>query len=257
MPRRRSRSAAQILNIGYQTLVDWTLGCWTDRRIVLGAYSWNRDEKLFSQCVPVVHLVAVMNCPFCEMAYVPGIPSNDRAHREYCDRVRNGTLAQGLPPNSVIWKKGGLSVVLVTDSSSLRLKDIAHKTSSAANRETGFDGGLYRSYDPPDERQIHLFLFLRGNRSVGLLILERRSRIWKCNWKRECVEWPSKSPMWSIGFVWALRAWRRRGICRRLFAVARQHLGLSMDTVGWHTPFSPDGESFARSLYPEVFYVAK
>jgi len=195
------------------------------------------------------------------MGYVPGIPDNDTEHRKYCDLMCNGPRTRATLMQADSWPVGSDQVLLVTSASPERLRKLAHAASMCANHEMHYDGGIYRYNDPPDDRDIHLFLWRRGERIVALLIFERRSHVWKCTWSDgpmpECIDAPHKGTMWSVGFVWVHKKHRHSGLARTLFLEAKQRMQLAEDDVGWYTPFSPDGESFVKRLYPHAFWVAK
>ncbi len=202
-----------------------------------------------------------MQCPKCGMCYVPGLPEDESEHKVYCDLIVNGPSTQLVEDTHIVWREGEDQVIIVTDSSPEALRKIAHDLSICANRDMHYDGGIYHSCDPPDERQIQLFIYARANRGIGLLIFERRSTVWRCIWRGtdtpKCEEMPKRSPMWSIGFVWVREQFRKTGVTHRLLFEAQRVLKLSNGEFGWYTPFSKDGEAFVRRLYPTEFFVAK
>lgn len=195
------------------------------------------------------------------MGYVPGVPENEAEHTRYCDLMVNGPHVGVLEGLHVIWMNGDDRIILVTDSSPIEQRKLAHEVSTCANREMSYDSGIYRYYDPPDERQIQIFLYVRASRAVGMLFVERRTKIWRCTWSGNetpvCVEQPMIASLWSIGFVWVHKQHRQAGIAYTLFVEARRALGLGEDDIGWYTPFSEDGKAFVRKLYPTHFFVAK
>ncbi len=198
-----------------------------------------------------------MRCPKCGMAYVPGLLEDEEEHSRYCDLMMNGPPAGALERAHTIWTNGVDRIALVTDSSPLEQRQLAHDVSRCANREVGYDGGIYRHYDPPDERQIQIFLYSRFSRAVGMMLFERRTKVWRCTWNGVCVEQTEIPSLWSIGFVWTHKRYRRAGIACTLFEEARRALDLSKSDIGWYTPFSEAGEAFVHKLYPTYFFVAK
>ncbi len=202
-----------------------------------------------------------MQCPKCGMGYVPGLPGDEAEHTRYCDLMVNGPSAGLLVGAHAIGTNGDDRIILVTDSSPIEQKKLAHEVSTCANREMRYDGGIYRHNDPPDERQIRIFLYVRVSRAVGMLLVERRTTIWRCTWNGsetpDCIEQPEIASRWSIGFVWVHKQYRRAGFAEALFAEAKVSLGLDANDIGWSTPFSEDGKAFVRKLYPKHFLVAK
>jgi GNAT superfamily N-acetyltransferase len=130
-----------------------------------------------------------------------------------------------------------------------------------SSAEMRYDFGFYRHYDPPDERNAHMLLYVRDTRAIGVCVVERRDHVWRCTWNGNgaptCVELPEHAPMWSIGFLWVHAPHRRTGIGQRLISCCLRVLGLVHDGFGWYTPFSPAGEGLVRRMYPTSFYVAK
>jgi GNAT superfamily N-acetyltransferase len=108
---------------------------------------------------------------------------------------------------------------------------------------------------------LHLFLYCRSNRAIGLAILERRDHICRCTWeeydRKDHKELERKEPIWSLGFAWVHKKHRRAGIARTLVNEAVRFLDIDLQTLGVYTPFSDDGEKFARKLFPKEFLVAK
>jgi hypothetical protein len=197
------------------------------------------------------------------MAYIAGDADEEEQHATYCDMMTHGPAVKLASPESAIWSERDQRVLLITDDSPEDQRILAHNTSRVANREMGYDGGIYRSYDPPDERQIRIYLFIQSNRVIGLLLLERRTTVWLCRWGSDsetspaCEERPDIPWMWSVGFMWAQADHRRSGLSNRLLQVGLGDLNLSTNTVGWYTPFSDAGEKFVQHQCPVSFYVAK
>lgn len=202
-----------------------------------------------------------MQCPKCGMGYVPGLPEDEAEHSQYCDLIVNGPPIGLLGEALVIWTNADDRIILVTDSSPIEQRKLAHEVSTCANHEMGYDSGIYRHYDPPDERQIQIFLYVRASRAIGMLLVERRSKIWCCTWNGNespvCIEQTEIASLWSIGFVWVHKQYRQAGIAYALFVEARHALELGENDIGWCTPFSEEGEAFVRKLYPTHFFVAK
>ena len=195
------------------------------------------------------------------MNYVPGIPENEIEHEAYCDLIVNGPSTQLIDDSHIVWQENEDKIILVTDSSPIGLKKVAGDLSTCANREMHYDGGIYRSCDPPDERQIHLFIYSRADRAIGLLIFELRTSVWRCVWDAanipKCIESPGHSPMWSVGFIWVQRQNRKKGLSKKVLLLAQQIIGLKNGEFGWYTPFTRDGKAFVRKLCPIEFFVAK
>lgn len=203
----------------------------------------------------------MITCPECQMCYVEGLPDNEKEHNAYHDQVVNGVVARPAKSDHVIWQEGNQRITLVTSYSSRAQRERAEKVASLANLETHYDRGIYHAAETPDKGNIHLLLYHRGNRVVGLIVLERRPRIWRFRWrgedKPEWEELQGHEPMWSVVFVWVHKKIRRQGVARSLLTEAMRILRIGQQDVAWYTEFSDEGRAFVRSLYPDEFYVAK
>ena len=96
-------------------------------------------------------------CPICKMAYVKGIAENEKEHRIYHGRRVNGVPARPLKTDVIL----GLTttrIEVVNAYSSDAQRKRAALTAQTANREMHYDFGIYSQHEPPDERNIHLFL---------------------------------------------------------------------------------------------------
>jgi hypothetical protein len=195
------------------------------------------------------------------MTYVEDLPDNEKEHEAFHDRVVKGVPGKPLKTDRMIWQESDKRITVVTAFSHISQRNRAEAAASLANLGTRYDGGIYQAAEKPDERDIHIFLYHARNRIVGLIILEKRSTVWRCRWGESdppaCEELRGHEPMRSVVFIWVNTKHRKSGIARVLFLHAVKHLGLSREEVGWYTPFSDDGRAFAKSLYPDEFYVAK
>jgi len=203
----------------------------------------------------------MVNCPVCGMAYVQGLPEDEKAHRDYHDPIANGKPGRPIKSDKVVWKGLGDRITVVTGHSPLPQRRRAEKAGQVANAEMHYDRGIYCATEPPDDRDIHLFLYYVRNRIVGLAIFERRRHVWLDTWSKVAEPQPKKlddcSGIWSVGFIWVHVKHRRRGIAWRLFEEGIAHLGVDRSSVGFYTPFSEDGKAFVRSLCPLEFLIAK
>ena len=200
----------------------------------------------------------------CEFPYHPADPAQVRKHDRYHDEVSNGVYARPAKSDEVIWKQGRDRITVMRHRTALRAqRERAWRAAFAANREMRYDGGVYCAEDPPDERDLHVFLPHRGNRIVGLLIMERRTPMWSGTWdefdesKASNAEPQSaeQTPVWSVGFVWVLPRHRREGLARRLVLEGCAFLGAQVEHLGWYVPFMQSGEALVRKLCPVKLYL--
>jgi ribosomal protein S18 acetylase RimI-like enzyme len=195
------------------------------------------------------------------MLYAEDSSDDRHLHRTFHDEIVNGIPARDLKSDQTIWRQGENRIIVVDDFSPKPQRVRAARVGTAANREMHYDFGVYNEFERPDEREIHLFLFISSSRFVGLSILEKHSAICHYTWeeydKYVQKELEEKKPMWSLSFIWVHKKHRRRGIARILLAEATRYLGVRIGDVGVYTPFSDDGEAFVRSVFSAGFIVAK
>ena len=202
-----------------------------------------------------------MQCPVCKMGYSEENPEDRRLHRIYHDKIVNGVPARPLKSDNVIWRHDKDRIVVVTSFSPIAQRVRAAKVARAANQETQYDFGIYSEHERPDFRDIHLFVYCYRNRSAGLSILERRSNVCHYTWEefdnriQKTLE--KQVAIWSLGFTWVHKKYRRRGIGKTLLMEAVRYLRVEINEIGLYTPFTNDGESFARYIFREGFLIAK
>lgn len=202
-----------------------------------------------------------MKCPECGMAYVRESPTDRRQHRTYHDEIVNGVPARPLKSETVVWRKGDDRIVVVTAVSAKAWRVRAGKVGRLANQEMHYDFGLYNENEPSDERDIHLFIYCCGSRAIGLAIFERRRRVCHYTWEefdhgvQKTLE--EQDPIWSLGFNWIHKKYRRSGLAKILFHESISHLGVRIDDIGLYNPFSSEGKAWARSVFQEGFLIAK
>lgn len=101
----------------------------------------------------------------------------------------------------------------------------------------------------------------RKIRIIGLLKLEKRAHVQKFTWQEYENAGGKKLPkgeaIWSIGLVWIHRKYRKMGLGSKLVQIVALHFNIEVQSIGWYTPFTGDGEKLAKSLCPKSFYVAK
>jgi GNAT superfamily N-acetyltransferase len=195
------------------------------------------------------------------MAYIQGLPEDEREHSRWHDHVVNGLPTRPLKSDRVLWEAQGKRITVVIARSPRPQRNRAEAIASLANLETNYNGGIYHAAQQPDDSDIHLFLYHERSRALGLAILEKRSTVWRCRWRNsgppECEELKGHEPMWSVAFLWVHRNVRRTGVARRVLARAMHHLCVSCEHIGWYTPFTDDGRTFVKALCPIEFYVGK
>ena len=200
-------------------------------------------------------------CPECGLGYVPEVPDNAEYHKKYHDRKVSGFPYRRAKSDEIIWEDGDFRITVINYFSPKSQRVRAQEVGLIAWDDTEFSFGRYHSEEQLDERNIHNFLLYRKNRVIGLLIAERRSYIYKFTWeeyeKAGGQELPQRPPIWSVGYVWILKKFRRKGLSKRLVTEAVFFLKTDPQHIGWYTPFTGMGEVLAKSLCSDYFYVAK
>ncbi len=168
------------------------------------------------------------------MSYIESSPDR-KQHKVYHDRIVNGIPARHLKNDCQIWEKLEGRITVVTSRSPISQRKRAQAVASIANLETHYNGGIYNAHEEPDDRDIHLFLYYKRKRIIGLIVLEKRQTVWRCRWQDDalpvCEQLVEHDPMWSIIVIWVQIKHRRRGIGRTLFDEALKYLGLSHQDV--------------------------
>lgn len=195
------------------------------------------------------------------MMFAEEISEDRRAHRVYHDRTVNGVPTRSRKSEKVVWQQGEDRIIVVTAYSPKVERKRAAEIGRVANQEMQYDFGVYNENEPPDDREIHLFIYCSGNRAVGLSILERRTGVCHFTWEefenhvQKTIE--EQDAIWSLGFTWVHKKCRRRGIAKILLMMAASYLVVQIEDIGLYSPFSSDGKAFARSIFREGFLIAK
>jgi|GEM_PF-2149274 len=177
------------------------------------------------------------------------------------DNLENGLLTSRFESENIIWKQKNKRIVAVDNLSPNQERIRARQIGQIANRELHHDGEVYHEIDPPDYRDIHLYLYISDRRVIGLSIFEKRDCVWNYTWG----EYDNKihkdpiqqTPIWSLGLIWLHKNYRKRGIATQLFETGIAHLGTGINETGVYTPFSEEGENWARAVFKNEFIIAK
>jgi hypothetical protein len=195
------------------------------------------------------------------MSYVPEVPEDRKAHKNYHDMIINGLCAPLAKSDHIIWKENNRHISVVNHLSPTIQKKRAEKIGLLAHHDTAYDFAPYSSYESLDDRNVHLFLGYTNGRGIAFLLIEKRSTIWSCTWEEYqnhvVQELPEHPPMWSVGLVWVNRGHRRQGWAVQLALEATRFLCITSEQIGWYTPFTDEGQALVKSLCPKYFYIAK
>lgn len=176
------------------------------------------------------------------------------------DNLENGLLTARLKTENMIWSQEEKRIILVDNLSDHQERVRAREIGQIANRELRHDGGIYHESDPADYRNIHLYLYVSDIRVVGA-IFEKRSFVCKYTWdeydKRIEKELKEHSPIWSLGLIWFHKKYRKTGIATQLFQICLRQLKIGHNKIGLYTPFTEEGEAWARATFENEFIVAK
>lgn len=171
----------------------------------------------------------------------------------------NGFPSPGLKRDVVILTEGSMRVLLVVHAiAPMNQKRRAERVVQLANLETRYGWASYHASDSIDTRCPHVFLLELDKRLVGFVIAEEREHGHRLSWDeydglRRAIELEKIDPVWSICMLWVHRKHRRRGLATLLVKKAIDHLDVSIDDVGWYTPFTETGRAIAQKLCPESF----
>ncbi len=198
-------------------------------------------------------------CLDCGMHYV----GDCLEHKKYHDRIVNGIPAPPIKSDNVIWEDGDLRITVVDFRSSRAQKDRGDAVACSEHKDTKFNFRSYSAAEPMYEKDVHVFLFYKKKRAMGLMVVEKCDCVWISTWKNwdagnKPIRLEEDPSMWSIGMIWILKRHRGNGFATTLFNKAIDYLGCDEKSIGWYAPpFTPSGEIFARKCCPDVFFVAK
>lgn len=202
-----------------------------------------------------------MRCPDCGMGYVPEVPEDMKSHKKYHDKVVHGIPTKPAKSDRVIWREGTYRIAVVDYTSPDYQRKRAQEAAFIANRETHYSPAPYHASESMYEFNTHVFLLYYQNRIIGLLIMDRRSQIWKCTWeefeKGTAQDLCGHPPMWSISFIWIHNRHKRHGLAKRLVAEALSFLKTNVNSIGWNSPFTELGKIFVKRICPDYIYIAK
>ncbi len=203
-----------------------------------------------------------VRCPDCGLLYVPDSLEDARYHRSFHAETVNGLRARSIKTDSVIFAEGNLRITVVSPFSPIAQRRRAERVAVLANRETPFDFAAYDASEPPDERDVHVFLVYERDRAIGLLVVEKCRRVCRCSWPEwEANEKPEElsdhPPIWTVCMLWVLARHRRRGLATALLQAGARHVGADVESMAWYPPFTEPGEALARACCPRTFYLAK
>lgn len=123
-----------------------------------------------------------MKCDECGLVFAEDIQGDIEFHNTYHDETLNGLQCDVDPDETVVWKNKHQRIIVITPLSPYHLKVRAEKAAQIANRETKYDFPLFMAGEPIDERAVNLFIYNLNDRVIGLLIVERRTHIWRATW---------------------------------------------------------------------------
>jgi len=190
------------------------------------------------------------------MGYVPENPDDRREHDRYHDTVVNGVLARGAKSDRIIWERDDFRITVVDSSSSPAQKKRAERIAGVCNSETRYTFGVYDACEPMCECDTHLFLLYHQSRLIGILKMEKKSTIWRDD-REGITELLRHPPVWSVVLVYVHKKHRRQGLASSLLGEALRFFGISMQEVGWYTPFTDLGEEFVNRHCPDWYLIAK
>ncbi|WP_319587944.1 GNAT family N-acetyltransferase [uncultured Desulfobulbus sp.] len=152
-------------------------------------------------------------------------------------------------------------IILVNNLSDHQERVRARKIGQIANRELQHDGPIYHESESADSRDIHLYLYVSDVRVVGFAIFEKRDYVSKYTWdeydKKIEKELKEHSPIWSLGLIWFHKKYRKTGVATHLFQICLNHLKIGINDIGLYTPFTKEGEAWARATFEKEFIIAK
>lgn len=192
----------------------------------------------------------------------PDDPAIRAEHRRYHDTVVNGVRIRARATDTVIWQRNDLRAIVVRHRDTpwaqrRRVQAVVH----AAGRDDPFDGTPYFFKEPPDDRDVHLFLLMKDERAIGLLVAHLRQVAVEAYWPRKGGGRmrrgrTQKGPVWTIARVWVLKRFRGMGFGKRLVKLTAAHLKIRVAALAWSLPFTEGGRKLAQACSPKMFLAA-
>jgi hypothetical protein len=150
----------------------------------------------------------------------------------------------------------GLSACLVDASVPKRVRfKIAHVAMvaqrSMPSHKVGYDGTVTEV----DQR---LYILAKTERVVAFVLTAFDSTFWRLTWSDNgAIKLVEDKPLSmrgpKIGRVWVASECRRIGLATQLVGLAAQHLDAELLELGLELPFTQEGATFVRRLFPGPF----
>ena len=156
----------------------------------------------------------------------------------------------------IVSDENGIIVSLVRPSSLPSIKAQAQQVGIRANWDTKWPYGLYCAQDAKTEVMEFTHSSDQRTNAIAFMLLEKRTNVFLGSWVTDPVKVSDEVDIWTVGFIWVLRSFRRNGIGLKLVREACRFTGLSVQELAWCPPFSSDGELLVKSVCPDEFLIA-
>jgi GNAT superfamily N-acetyltransferase len=170
-----------------------------------------------------------------------------------------------------VWQDGADRIVVVRHAKArMPLKKLATRVGHNANNmwytkrfdDPSYDFGYgYSAIERADGRDVHVFMYVRRGRVVGVLMAEQ-GRCFRLVWRPKepdaaTMASQSVSRRWFGNRIWVLPRHRRQGIATRMLEVATRFFGMNVSDFGFRSPFSEKGLQLLRTIcHDGVIWVA-
>ena len=176
----------------------------------------------------------------CGLLFAPDVLEDVRLHRrehdEWLHGVRSRIRGWQHVGETGDGQEGDYVLTDVGPRSPLAQRQVAEKVGRWGNRETRYDFGVYHAESRQiRDAEVHALMAWRGDRAVGVLILDQEDEEAFVRWEelrpgQPLRLTPAVPKRWTVAFMWVHRDHRRRGVASALLSAAARV------AVGRHCP---------------------
>lgn len=215
--------------------------------VPLRPYVGARAQTTNSECTPVVfvesHARSRKN-DRCPCGSARALETDDSRHVQ-----RHMRWATGVPvPRTLTWH--GENIAVVTATSPVRWRELAHKCALLPKRENGYDFASFSVGDgTPSEDNLRAYLYRLEGRVVGFVsAIDTDVAQWRSFEPPKVRPQPTDGRLRPVvNVIFTAHVWRRQGIAKELVEAIAADAELPVSEIAWNTPLSTAGSALARS----------
>jgi|GEM_PF-4858202 len=201
-------------------------------------------------------MVQLIKCE-CGLTFIPGDPENKKNHEKIHAEYSLGPDLPSVELASPLGASDNFSIYCIDQTCSLETRQkLAYVAMVAARSMPDYPAGYDGTGAECDQR---LFIAVKMNRVVAIVITALDDRFWRCAWAEDgsitLIEREvSIHQRHKITRVWTAAAYRRQGLAINLVKTAACLFSIEIFNLGWELPFTKGGESLVKYLCPISFW---